>query len=137
NRVSTACIMLGQTASNGDSLVGGVIQHLDVQFVQWIIQPANRFQEPFHHELFVKNGKLNRDPRQLREMSRRIYGAVFPILVIKIDQHVAMHAIGGQQYQHKEIRNQQRHVEGVGVIQTLKSLVEEMLTNVLPKTARY
>jgi hypothetical protein len=47
-----------------------------------------------------------------------------------------MYAIGRQQYQYDEIGNQQRHVERVGVIQTLEGFVEEMLANVLPKTAR-
>ena len=96
DRIPTTRIVLGQTAGHGDRLVGRVIQHLDVQFVQGIIQPAYCFEEPFHHELLIENGKLDRHPRQLRKMSRRIYRAVFLVLVVKIDQHVAMHAIRRQ-----------------------------------------
>jgi len=58
------------------------------------------------------------------------------VLVIEINQDVAMRAIRRQQDQYDEIRNQQRRIKGVRVIQALKSLIEKMLTNVLPDPFR-
>ena len=86
--------------------------------------------------MFVENGQLHRDPWQIRKMLRRFGGAVFLVLVIKINQHIAMHAIPRQQDQHNEIRNQQRHIKGVGLIQAFKRGIEEMLANVWPNALR-
>ena len=47
-----------------------------------------------------------------------------------------MGAIRRQQYQHHKIGDQQSHVEGVGVIQALKSLIQEVLTDVLANAMR-
>ena len=46
-----------------------------------------------------------------------------------------MASVRGQQHKHDEIRDQQCHVEGVGVIEALESRIEEMLANVLSNTA--
>jgi hypothetical protein len=45
-----------------------------------------------------------------------------------------VHAIRGQENEHNEIRNQEGDVEGVGVVETLKSLIQKMLANVLADT---
>src|SRR5437899_7625502 len=68
--------------------------------------------------------------------AQRTSGAVLLILVVEIDQDVAMHTIRRQQNENNEIREQQRHVKGVGVIQTSKGCIEKMLTDVLPNSAR-
>ena len=43
-----------------------------------------------------------------------------------------MHPVGRQQDQHDEIRNQQRAIERVGVVETLKSLIQQMLAEIGP-----
>ena len=47
-----------------------------------------------------------------------------------------MCAIRSQQDEHDEIRDQQRRVKSVSVIQTLESLIEKMLADVLPNPLR-
>ena len=42
-----------------------------------------------------------------------------------------MYAVGGKQRQHDEIRNEQSKIESVGLIQTFKGGVKEVLANVL------
>ena len=69
-------------------------------------------------------------------MSGRFGRTILLVLVIEINQDVAMCSIRCQQDQHDEIRNQQRRVKSVGVIQALESLIEKMLTDVLPDTPR-
>src|SRR5579863_3319927 len=58
------------------------------------------------------------------------------MLVIKVNQNVAVHPVGGQQDQHNEIRNQQRAIEGVGVVKALESLIEKMVAEVGPNALR-
>jgi hypothetical protein len=43
-----------------------------------------------------------------------------------------VHSVGGQQDQHNEIRNQQRAIERVGVVKTLKSLIQQVLAKIGP-----
>ena len=69
-------------------------------------------------------------------MPRRLGGAISLVLVIEINQNIAMRAIRRQQDQYDEIRNQQRRVKRVRVIQALESLIEKMLTDVLPDAFR-
>ena len=54
------------------------------------------------------------------------------VLVIEIDQHVAVHPVARQQDQHNEIGHQQRHIKRIGVIKPTKRSVEKMLANVVP-----
>jgi hypothetical protein len=58
------------------------------------------------------------------------------VLVIKINEDIAVSSVGGEQDKHYEIRDEQRHVKGVGMIKAFKSRIEEMLANVLSNTAR-
>ncbi len=47
-----------------------------------------------------------------------------------------MQPVRRQQYQNNEVRNQQRDIKGIGVIQTLKRSVEKVLTDVLTDPLR-
>src|SRR5580698_2448108 len=58
-------------------------------------------------------------------------GPILLVFVIKINQHVAVGAVRSQQNQNDEIGNEQCQVECVGVIEALKSLIQEMLADVL------
>jgi len=53
---------------------------------------------------------------QVVEQRCRLGRAVVPVLVIEVDQNVAVQAIRSQQNQDNEIRNQQSQVESIGVI---------------------
>ena len=54
------------------------------------------------------------------------------LLVIEIHQHVAVRAIASQQDQDNEVRDEQRHVKGVGMVESAKRGVEKMITDVVP-----
>src|SRR5207247_2300388 len=79
----------------------------------------------------VENGELHRDSRQIGKDFCRLCSPVFSLFVIEINQRVAVQAVGSQQNQHYEIRYEQGHVKGIGVIQALESGVKEMLMKVL------
>src|ERR1700722_5316303 len=59
------------------------------------------------HKFLVKKRQLHGDSRQFLEICRRIRGAILFVLVIKVDQNVTVHAVGSEQDEHNEIRNQQ------------------------------
>jgi hypothetical protein len=69
-------------------------------------------------------------------MTRRIGRAIVFMLVVEVHQHVTVHAVGGQENQNNEIRDQQRHVKRIGVIQPLECGVEKMLPDVLANAPR-
>ncbi len=69
-------------------------------------------------------------------MPGRLDGAILPVLVIEVNQHVAVQTVRGQQDEHDEVGDQQRHIKGVGVIEAPESGVEKMLANVLADAPR-
>src|SRR5437879_12738252 len=60
---------------------------------------------------------------------------VLTVLVIKIDQYVAMNSVRGQPHQNDEVRDQQHHVEAVGRVQALEGRVHELSSHELAKAA--
>ena len=123
-------IAFDQSASHVDSFVSGIVEHLDVELILGIFELADRFQQAIDHVLFVEDGQLHRDPRQVFKIGGRVGRAVFPMLVIEIHQDIAMRSVTSQQNQHNEIRDQQRNVERVGVVESAKRRVEKMLADV-------
>src|SRR5206468_10343560 len=101
-----------------------------------VVQSADGIQRSLSHKPFSKNRELVRNPLELRELANRVDRVVLLVVVIERDQYVAVYAIRGEQDENHEIRNQQRQIEGVGVIKILESLIEKMLANVLPESAR-
>ncbi len=136
DRKPLGSVVIDQPARHRNGFIGRIVEHLNVELLQRIVQAANRIQQPLDHELLVEDWELDGDAWQFRKMRGRFGRAILLVLVIEINQDVAMRAIRRQQDQHDEIRNQQRRVEGVGVIEALKSLVEKMLANVLPDPLR-
>ena len=92
-------------------IVGGIVQHLDLQQVRRVIHLADFFDQPFHHVSFVVNRKLNRYPGQRLILQRWRRQQVFLVLHVAADHLVAMAAVTGKDHQQQEVRNQQRPVE--------------------------
>ena len=130
-------IALDQVAGDGLGFVRRIIEHLNVELVRRVIHAANRVQQPLDDEPLVKDGKLDGHPRKIGEMAGGIGGALLPMLVIKIDQDVAMHAVGCQQDQDHEIRDQQGHIEGIGLVEALEGGIEKVVPNILTEAVRH
>ncbi len=130
--ISQRRVAFDQVARDFDGFVGGIVEHLDVELLPRIFQLADRLQQPLDHILLIEDGQLHGDARQLLEVGRRVGGAVFLVLVIQINQNIAVHAVAGEQDQHNEIRNQQRAIECVRVVKALKSLIQQMLAEIGP-----
>src|ERR1017187_6141095 len=133
--MSQRSVAIDQNAGDLHGFVGGIIQQLDVEFVFRIFEAADRVKQPFHDVLLVKNGQLHGDARQVFGVKMRcgFRRLVLFVLVIKIDQPVAVSSVCRQNNQHDEIGNQQRQVERVDLVETLKSLVQKVLAQIGPK----
>ena len=71
------------------------------------------------------------------EVRFRLGDLVLAVLVVEIDQLIAMHSVKRQRDQHDEVRNQQRQIEGVRLIQTFERGVEEVRLQVMAKPVRF
>ena len=125
DRMSQGGVALDQKAGDFNGFVGRVVEQLDVEFFPRIVEPADGVEQPVYHVLLVKDRQLHGDPWQVIEieMRRGFRRLVLFVLVIKIDQPVAVPAVGRQDDEDDEIGNQQRQIECVDLVETLESLV--------------
>ena len=49
--------------------------------------------QPLHDILLVENRKLHRDARQIFKEGRWFRGVILPVLVIEVDEDVAVHSV--------------------------------------------
>jgi hypothetical protein len=73
---------------------------------------------------------LHGDTGQIFKPGSGLGGAVLAVLVVEVDQNVAMRAVSGQKNEDDEIGNQQGEVESVGVIEAAERGVEEVIAEV-------
>jgi len=67
------------------------------------IAACNRLQQALDYVLLVENRELHRDPWQVCETGNWLGSAVLAMLVIEVDEDVAVHSIASQQNQNNEI----------------------------------
>src|SRR5215469_11253203 len=129
-------IALDQCAGDVDGLVGRVVKNLNVKLLARIVQLANGFEQALDHVLFVENRQLHGNAGQVFESGGRPGRAVPAVLVIKVDEDVAVHAVSGEQNQDDEVRNKQRKIECIRVIDPSERRVEEVLANIRSNALR-
>ena len=62
---SLGSVVIDQSTCHGHSFISRVVEHLNIQFLQWIIQATNGIQQALDHELFVEDWKLHGDAGQI------------------------------------------------------------------------
>ena len=135
--VAQRCIAIDHRSRHLHGFVGGIVEHLDLQLLARIFNLADAVHQAVDDVLLVEDGQLNRHQRQIGEVRFRLSDFVLAMLVIEIDQLVAMHAVKREQNQHHEVGNQQPHIEGIGVIQAFKRGIEKMRPQVMAKPVRF
>ena len=63
-----------QRLREGMRIVGGIVQHLDLQQVAGIIDLGGFLQQAFHHEALIVNRELDGDARQFGKAHGRLAG---------------------------------------------------------------
>ena len=130
-------VTLHHRARDLHSFVGGVVEHLDFQLFARIFHLADALHQPVDNVLLVENRQLNGDPGQLGEVRLWLRNFILAVLVVQVNQPIAVHAIQRQQHQDQEVRNQQRHVESVGMIKALKCGIQKMRSQVVAYAMRF
>ena len=104
-------VALHQRFGERRGIVGGIVQHLDLQQLLGVLDLQHLFDQPLHHVPLVVERKLNGDRRKLREAHRRLASGLLAVLEIGADHLVAVQAVHREDRQDGEIRDQHRPVE--------------------------
>ena len=115
-------------AGAGDiaGLIGGIVEHLNVEEFARIIELRNGIDQALNHVALIEDGKLYSNLWPARDGWRRGWN-IFAIGVVIVEELVTMHAIGGQHEKNKEIGNHHGHVESIGMIDAAESAVGELV----------
>ena len=131
DRVAQRSITLDQATCDLDGLVRRIVEHLNVELLARIVELADCFKQPLDYVLFIEYRQLNGDPWEFGKTGGGFGRAILSMLVVEINQDVAMTSITSEQNQHDEIRHQQRDIEAVGVVEATKRRIEKMLADVV------
>src|SRR5438552_3155310 len=107
-----------------DRAVSGVVENLDLQKLQRISNVARGFDQPFHDIHFVVDRKLYRHARLRFEFRSGLRDLVF-VFQVEINEMVSVNTIDGENRQDREIRNQNKNIEG-GKLVELVPTIERM-----------
>ena len=124
--VSQGLIKLYGRLGNFYRAVGGVVQNLNLQLVGRIVQVAAGLDQPVNDELLVEDGELHGDAGKFGEVRLGLARSVLAVLVVAVDQLIAMNAIEGENDHHDEVGNQECGVKRVPVIQVLEGAIGVM-----------
>src|ERR1022692_4498581 len=86
-----SAIALHQRRGKWGGVVGGIVQHLDLEQLAGILDAGDLVDEPLDDVPFVEDGQLNGDRRQLREASGRLAGGLLAVLEVGADHLITMH----------------------------------------------
>ena len=89
-------------------IVGGIVQHLDLQQISRVIQFADRAQKALHYVNLIKNRKLNRYFGQLPKLAGRDRCA-FAVLKEEINDEIPVNAVGRKADEHGEVTRRPNH----------------------------
>jgi hypothetical protein len=120
-----ALVALHQRLGKWGGVVGGIVQHLDLEQLAGILDAGDLVDEPLDDVPFVEDGQLNGDRRQLRETPGRLAGGLLAVLEISANDLVAMHAVDRKHGQNGEVRYQNRPIEPTQLMDAAESVVEQ------------
>src|ERR1035438_9424493 len=120
-----SAIALHQRRGKWGGVVGGIVQHLDLEQLAGILDAGDLVDEPLDDVPFVEDGQLNGDRRQLREASGRLAGGLLAVLEVGADHLITMHTVDRKQGQDGEVRYQNRPVEPTQLVDAAKGVVEQ------------
>ncbi len=127
HRISERGVAIDEQARDFHGFVGRIVEQLDVELVFRVIEAADGIEKAVDYVLLIEDRQLHGDARQFGKVSGRFGRLVLLVLVIKIDQPVAVSAIGRQDDEDDEVGNQQGEVESIDLVKALESLVQKML----------
>ena len=105
-------------------LIGGIVEHLDVEQLARVIELRDGLDQPLDHVALVVDRELDRHLGPDGDFGRRP-GNILAILEIVVDQRVAMHAVHRQNCHHEEVRQHDGEVESVRLIEAAEGRINQ------------
>ena len=102
-------------------LVGGIVEHLNVEQFARIIEARDRVHQALDHVALVVDRKLYGNLGPLGDRGRRA-GDVVAILEILVHQEIAVQPVRGQDHQDDEIRNHDGQVKRVELVEAAEGI---------------
>jgi hypothetical protein len=109
NIEATLLQLLSARSSHVLRIVGGIVQHLDLQQISRVIEFTDRAQKALYYVKFIKNRKLNRYLWQLLKLAGW-NGRAFAVLQEKINDEIPVNAVGRQADEHGEVTRRPNHI---------------------------
>ena len=103
-------------------LVRRIVQHLNLQPVAWVIELRRRFEQPLDHVALV--GQLHRHPREFFKAARWPRRVAL-VADINPGQGVTVQAVNRKDDEDGKVRNQNRKVESIRMVETAKGIFLE------------
>ncbi len=125
--VAEGAIAFHQGFGEGGGIVGGIVQHLDLQELLRIIHLDGLFDQPLHHVALVVQRQLYGDAGEGIEAACGFPGSVLLMLEIRANDIVPMQAVDRENGQHGEVGNQHRPIEPGQLVNSGKGIVQEAL----------
>ena len=113
--------------------VGRIVENLDIQELRGVVETRDSVNQALDDVALIVNGELDGDTRPGSDRGRRGRN-VFRVLIVIVDQPVAMQAVKRENAQHQEVGNHHHHVEGIGVIDARKRPVGELVPVMAERT---
>ena len=95
---------------DADSIVGGVVQDLNLQLVGGILDGTGSFDDPLDDVSFVEDGKLDGYGGQFVKMTGRL-GVLAVVAVVNKDEKIAVKSVKYQGRQEQDIDTHKELVE--------------------------
>src|SRR5450631_1135754 len=103
--VAERLIKLHSRLGNLHRVIGGIVQYLDFQLISGILEIATGLDQAIDDELLVEDGELQGDGRELCKMRLWLSHRVLPVLVVAVNQLIAMDAVKGKDHHYDEVGN--------------------------------
>src|SRR5208283_1305574 len=115
-------------------LVGGVVEHLNLDLLARVLHGADGLDETVDDKLLVEDGQLDGDGGKLEKMAWRIGFVVLAELEVVVAHGIAVNSVDGEKDHHHEIRNQHAGIEEVPVVEPPEGLVGVLHLEVVAET---
>ena len=104
-------------------LVGGIVEHLDLEQFLGILQLDDPFQQPLDDVPLVVQGKLHGHARQFLQALGRRRRELLADLEVAADYLVAVQPVDGEHHHDAEVGDQQRPVKPIELMDSRESVV--------------
>src|SRR5258705_7779376 len=136
NIEALGCVILDSRTRKLHRFIGGIVEHLNLKLIAWVINRGDRLEESLNHVHLVKKRKLNGDVRQI---AFGIFASgtwtEFVVAPKVYDLFNAVPSVDRENAKYREVKPQNRIVEGIQLIK--RADIAPGLINTFAKTGEF